>query len=296
MEKFVAGPQLWFFPWKNPLTERLGRDFFLGLPQSPGVYLIRDRAGRVLYVGQSKNLRQRLSFYRYVRPETASRKVIRLIARLSAIEIELFPNPTAARLRENALLRHHRPTFNSANTHPESHLFIQIKLTDGRLEVDYSNIEGEFSSQGSETHLFGAFKSSPARRGLTALYRLFWRRMNPTADRHLLPIHLSRQKPPRPYQVEATFKNRRLARKTIDFFAGKSDALINRLCGKEGHLLTAIGDPWLRRILEEDRAALVHFYHVGPGRNTRLKEDSPLSRKQIIGQAQLDDLLVVEFN
>lgn len=93
--------------------------------------------------------------------------------------------------------------------------------------------------------------------------------------------------------MEATFQNRRLARKTIDYFSGKSDVLINRLCGKEGHMLTAVDDPWLRRILEEDRAALVHFYQVGPARNTRLKEDSPLSRKRTIGQAQLDDMLVV---
>ncbi len=291
MENFIAGPQLWLFPWKNPLTERLGRDFFLNLPKEPGVYLMRDRGRRVIYVGQSKNLRQRLDSYRFARPESSSRKLIRLIARVSSIEIELCPSASAARLRENVLLRQYRPPLNSVNTHPESHLFIQIKLNAEGLEVDYSNKEEDFSSRQPDIHLFGAFKSFPTRRGLQALYRLFWRHLNPTVNRHFLPLHLNRQKPPRPYRLEPISRNGRMARKILDYFSGKSDALINRLCGKSGQLLAGMNDPWLRRILEEDRDALTHFYHAGPARNKRLKVDTPLSSKRPIGQAQLDDLL-----
>ncbi len=292
MEDFIAGPQLWLFPWRNPLTARLGREYFLGLPRRPGVYLMRDKDGRVIYVGQSKNLRQRLDSYRYARPESSSRKVIRLIARISTIEIELCPTAQAAMLRENFLLRKYRPLFNTVNTHPESHVFIRIRTEKEGLEVDYTNIQGTYSANEPGALIFGAFKSFPARRGLLALFRLFWSQSNLSADRHSLPVHLNGQKPPRPFRLKILTDNKRMARKTFDYFSGKSDVLINRLCGKSGQMLTSVEDPWLRDILSEDRDALTHFYRVGPARNTQLKEGSPLSRKQPIGQAQLDDLLV----
>ena len=65
--------QLLLFPCRNPLTDKLGREFFLGAPKAPGAYRFLDGEGVVLYVGSSCNLRQRLSSYRYVKPDKASR-------------------------------------------------------------------------------------------------------------------------------------------------------------------------------------------------------------------------------
>ena len=57
--------QLLLFPDPQPLVERLGRDFFR---QAPEVYLMRDAADTVLYVGKAKSLRQRLANYRVANP------------------------------------------------------------------------------------------------------------------------------------------------------------------------------------------------------------------------------------
>src|SRR5580693_2336743 len=56
----VPTSQTLLFPDPRPLVERMGQDFFRQLTERPGVYLMQDAAGVVLYVGKAKNLRQRL--------------------------------------------------------------------------------------------------------------------------------------------------------------------------------------------------------------------------------------------
>ena len=48
-----------------------------GFPQSPGVYLMKDNAGRVIYVGKAKNLRSRASSY-FLKGASEDRKSTRL--------------------------------------------------------------------------------------------------------------------------------------------------------------------------------------------------------------------------
>ena len=63
----ATGQQRSFAP-PQPLVERLGKEFFREDPPVPGVYLMRDATGHVLYVGKAKNLRQRLRSYRVANP------------------------------------------------------------------------------------------------------------------------------------------------------------------------------------------------------------------------------------
>jgi excinuclease ABC subunit C len=71
---------------------------------------MRDASDLLLYVGKAKSLRQRLSSYRY--PVRASRKTVRLMHAVRRIDWEVCPSEQAACLRENELLRVHRPPFN----------------------------------------------------------------------------------------------------------------------------------------------------------------------------------------
>ena len=56
----MAAGQQWLIAPAQPLVERLGREFFRTIPAQPGVYVMRDANGVVVYVGKAKNLRQRL--------------------------------------------------------------------------------------------------------------------------------------------------------------------------------------------------------------------------------------------
>jgi predicted GIY-YIG superfamily endonuclease len=110
----MAAGQLWLFPPPKPLVERLGADFFRQLPESPGVYLMCGREEGVLYVGSAKNLRRRLTSYRVANPERLPRRMVRLLHRVTRIEIDECPNDAAARAREEMLICVLAPRFNRA--------------------------------------------------------------------------------------------------------------------------------------------------------------------------------------
>ena len=110
--------QLRLFAPPKPLTERFGAEFFRAIPEVPGVYRLFAGEGRIIYIGPSQNLRDRLNSYRHVHPERDSRKTVRLVHAVRRIEWEICESPANARLRENELLRTVRPRFNRVNVWP----------------------------------------------------------------------------------------------------------------------------------------------------------------------------------
>jgi DNA polymerase-3 subunit epsilon len=79
------------------------------LPRSPGVYLFRDRTGRVLYVGKATNLRARVRSYF---GSDDRRKVPQLLRELVAIDHIECAHPFEAAVRELRLIQRHEPRFN----------------------------------------------------------------------------------------------------------------------------------------------------------------------------------------
>lgn len=91
---------------------KFGADFAGALPSAPGVYLFRDQAGAVLYVGKAVNLRRRLSGYRNATRRKAHRKMRVLVQRAATLEIRPVESERAALLLENQLIRDLRPPHN----------------------------------------------------------------------------------------------------------------------------------------------------------------------------------------
>lgn len=87
------------------------RRFLESLPEAPGVYLMRDRRDRVLYVGKAKNLRARVMSY-FQRPEEEEPKLRRLQKTLRSLSYEVCDTELDALVRENELIRLHRPEVN----------------------------------------------------------------------------------------------------------------------------------------------------------------------------------------
>jgi predicted GIY-YIG superfamily endonuclease len=128
-------PQTLLFPDPRPLVERLGQEFFQQAPECPGVYLMRDAADAILYVGKAKNLRKRLASYRVANPDRLARRQLRLLRAVTRIELQECSTESAALTRESELLRNLRPRFNRAGTWPGPRRFVAWRVTEEGLDL-----------------------------------------------------------------------------------------------------------------------------------------------------------------
>ena len=97
------------------------------LPDKPGVYLMKDRLGRIIYVGKAKNLKKRVSSYfqpaRSFTQQPKIRALIGMIADLDTIEVKSEPE---ALLLEGKLIKQWRPRYNTDFTDDKRFLLVRV--------------------------------------------------------------------------------------------------------------------------------------------------------------------------
>jgi excinuclease ABC subunit C len=107
------------------------------LPASPGVYVFRDRAGRVLYVGKARHLRSRVRSY--FQPGSSDERafVARLEGELGDVETYVVGNEKQAALLENQLIKEHQPRYNVKLRDDKDYLSLRLdpRAPWPRLEV-----------------------------------------------------------------------------------------------------------------------------------------------------------------
>ena len=82
------------------------------MPDGPGVYLWKDAAGTVIYVGKAKRLRSRVRSY-VGTPDPADAPKHRMLVRAIAdLETIVTPNDAESLLLENNLIKEYQPRFN----------------------------------------------------------------------------------------------------------------------------------------------------------------------------------------
>ncbi len=97
------------------------------LPDQPGVYLWKDAAGAVLYVGKAKRLRQRVRSY--FSPDHGYSVINRALVRLiTDLETLVVPSEPQALLLENNLIKEYRPRFNIRLRDDKSYPSIAVTL------------------------------------------------------------------------------------------------------------------------------------------------------------------------
>ncbi len=140
------------------------------LPEMPGVYIMKDAAGRVLYVGKAGNLRRRVSSY-FERPHDV--RIQTLVGKISTIDFEEKDTALEALIREAELIKTITPPFNVREKDDKSFLYFEItrEKYPRVLLVRGTGVAGGAVAQGKR---FGPFTSaSSAREALRILRKIF---------------------------------------------------------------------------------------------------------------------------
>ena len=126
------------------------------LPTTPGVYLMKNASGRVLYVGKADSLRGRVASYFGARgPEDA--RIVRMVTEVADVEYIVTDTVSEAYLLESNLIKEHRPRFNIRLRDDKSYPFVKITLGEDfprivrtrRLVRDGSRYFGPYASASS---------------------------------------------------------------------------------------------------------------------------------------------------
>jgi len=85
--------------------------FLWSIPQAPGIYKMKDKSGKIIYVGKAKNLKDRVGSY-FWNTTNCLEKVANLLNMVYTIEYEVTGSELAAMLLEYQLIKQHRPLCN----------------------------------------------------------------------------------------------------------------------------------------------------------------------------------------
>ena len=126
------------------------------IPDKPGVYLMKDRLGRIIYVGKAKALKKRVSTYfqpsRAMTLHPKIRALIQMIADFDTIEVKSEPE---ALLLEGKLIKQWKPKYNTDFTDDKRFLQVRVDLTQELPRFTFTRFKKE-----DRARYFGPFAHS----------------------------------------------------------------------------------------------------------------------------------------
>jgi len=192
------------------------------LPEGPGVYLWKDAAGEILYVGKAKRLKNRVRSYFAADFETSPKN--QLLQRLIAdVETIVVPTEAESLILENNLIKEYRPRFNVRLKDDKSYPSIAVTLGDRfprvlvtrRRDIPGARYYGPYTDVGQ------------LRRTLAIIRRLYTVRScadnlpEERRERPCLDHHIGRCRAPCVgWQSEADY--RRMVDDVVDFLEGRT--------------------------------------------------------------------------
>ena len=248
------------------ISDRL-KEILSRVPTDPGVYLMKDRKGRIIYVGKATNLKARVRSYFN---QTDTRDFVPLLGRiLGDIETVIVNNEKEALLLENNLIKQHQPRFNVKLADDKNFLVLRLdpKARFPRLEVTR-----RIGQDGAK--YFGPYHSATSCRATLAVVNRHFKLR--TCTDHVLN---SRKRPCLQYQIKRCdapcvfpVTDEEYGKQVQDvalFLDGKDDELLKRLSSRMRDAATnekyeiagAVRDQIkaLERTLEEQRVVSSDF-------------------------------------
>jgi len=142
------------------------------LPKSPGVYLMKDEQGRVLYIGKAKDLRSRVSSYFQDSADllnTRGPEIARMVTMVLEIDHLECDSEVDALLQENRLIKDVQPTFNARQKDGKSFPYLEIATGE-----DFPIVSMTRHPRIAGSKLYGPFTNPTGlREALNVLQRVF---------------------------------------------------------------------------------------------------------------------------
>ncbi len=140
------------------------------LTEKPGVYLMRDRLGRIIYVGKAKNLKKRVSSYfvpsKVFATSPKIRALIELIADFDILEVRSEPE---ALLLEGKLIKQYKPRYNTSFIDDKRFPLVKVDLSEDLPRFRITRLRKEDRSR-----YFGPFAyGGPLRKALHQMRQRF---------------------------------------------------------------------------------------------------------------------------
>jgi excinuclease ABC subunit C len=196
-------------------------------PTRPGVYLMKNAAGRVIYVGKANNLRARISAYRR---QSDSRPMIPLLmSQVGSLDFIVTKTEKEALILENSLIKAHRPRYNVLFRDDKEYFHLRLNG-----QAPWPRLEIIRRPREDGARYFGPYPSAGAARAtLRFLQRIF--PLRTCSDRELktrtrpcLEASINRCLAPCAGKV-APDAYRHLVTDTAAFLAGKHQELLDNL-------------------------------------------------------------------
>lgn len=163
------------------------------IPAKPGVYLMKNAEGRIIYVGKAVSLRNRVRQY-FQASRNPGKRIESMIAQIESLEYIVTDSEVEALILENNLIKKHRPRYNVRLRDDKQYPFIRISM-----EEEYPRIMIVRRAKKDGSRYFGPYTDSQAVRDTIALIRRIFpirncgREINPGAEeRACLNYHINR--------------------------------------------------------------------------------------------------------
>ena len=196
------------------------------LPTNPGVYLMKNDQGEIIYVGKAINLRNRVrSYFRELKPEQAKTKA--LVRHIADLEYILADNELEALVLECNLIKKYRPKYNISLKDDKTYPFLKI------TKEEYPRVVVTRKVDKDGARYFGPYPSvNELRSALEMVHKIFpfrsCKQRTFTNDRPCLNAHINMCCAPCVGRISKEDYNAMIDQVAL-FFEGKQDGLVKRL-------------------------------------------------------------------
>ena len=248
------------------------------LPESPGVYIMRDKTDDIIYVGKAKILKNRVRQY-FQNSANHSLKVKQMVSNIDHFEYIVTGSEVEALILENNLIKKHNPKYNILLKDDKTYPYIKVTTNEmfPRVFVTRKLLK-------DKNKYFGPFTNSSAVKENIALIDKIWqvRRCSKIFPRDIgkgrpcLNYHIGQCKAVCTGKVSEEEYNKMIG-EILDFLGGKTENVVKSLTSK---MLKYSAE------MEFEKAAEV--------RDT-IESIKILNKKQIIENLHIDDRDVIGF-